>query len=80
MKAAGKREQRKSSLLLCRARTGSIARSAVKGESGKVKGENGKVKAESGKRKGGKFSPFTFHFSDFYIWHGNLFTGLGLVL
>jgi hypothetical protein len=84
----------KSSLLLCRARVGSIAQSAVKAVSGKVKGENekvktesGKVKAESGKRKGesgkrkgGKFSPFTFHFSVFYIWQGNLFTGLGLVL
>jgi hypothetical protein len=37
VKAAGKREQRKSLLLLCRAGAGSSARSAVKGESGKVK-------------------------------------------
>ena len=36
VKAAGKREQRKSSLLLCRAGAGSSARSAVKAESGKL--------------------------------------------
>ena len=34
VKAAGKREQRKSSLLLCRAGAGSSARSAVKAENG----------------------------------------------
>ena len=37
VKAAGKREQRKSSLLLCRAGAGSSARSAVKAENGKRK-------------------------------------------
>ena len=36
VKAAGKREQRKSLLLLCRAEAGSSARSAVKAESGKL--------------------------------------------
>ena len=36
VKAAGKREQRKSLLLLCRAAAGSSARSAVKAESGKL--------------------------------------------
>ena len=46
VKAAGKREQRKSSLLLCRAGAGSSARSAVKAESGKRKTENGKRKGE----------------------------------
>ena len=36
VKAAGKREQRKSLLLLCRAEAGSSTRSAVKAESGKL--------------------------------------------
>ena len=64
VKAAGKREQRKSSLLLCRAGAGSSARSAVKTENGKRKARfalafcsecsrgssaRSAVKAESGK-------------------------------
>ena len=42
VKAAGKREQRKSLLLLCRAGAGSSARSVFKGERLKVKTESGK--------------------------------------
>ena len=64
VKAAGKREQRKSLLLLCRAGAGSSARSAVKAENGKRKARfalafcsecsrgssaRSAVKAESGK-------------------------------
>ena len=47
VKAAGKREQRKSLLLLCRAGAGSSTRSVVKGESGKVKTESGKLVSTS---------------------------------
>ena len=44
MKAASKREQRKSLLLLCRAIAGSSARSAVKGERANFSVKRTKVK------------------------------------
>ena len=47
VKAAGKREQRKSLLLLCRAGAGSSTRSVVKAENGKVKAESGKLVSTS---------------------------------
>jgi ABC-type transport system involved in cytochrome c biogenesis permease subunit len=76
VKAAGKREQRKSSLLLCRAGAGSSARSAVKGESGKVKAAGAgsstrsAVKGESGKLVSTSFYLLVLSVFLCILWYG----------